>query len=150
VAKGAGVLLATGGSFVLLQSMLHPDSTLAWHGVEAGSVGSVDALTEAKLQAREEGRPLLVDFTASWCAACKELEKSTFADDAVRKEVDRFVAARVDASDDEAPGLADVMAEFRVMGLPTVVLFDSTGQEVRRFTDFVEAPRFVEALREAQ
>ncbi len=150
LAKGAGVLLAVGGSFLLLQAKLQPESTLTWHGHEADSVGSVSALAEARAQAKEEGRPLLVDFTASWCAACKELEKLTFADDAVQKEAGRFVAAKVDASDDEAPGVEEAMAEFRVVGLPTVVLFDSTGREVRRFTDFVEAPRFVEALREAQ
>jgi thiol:disulfide interchange protein DsbD len=150
LAKGAGVVLAVGGAFLLLQAQLQPDATLTWHGHGPHAVGSVSALEEAKARAKKEGRPLLVDFTASWCAACKELEKLTFADDAVKREAGRFIAAKVDASDDEAPGVEEAMADYRVVGLPTVVLFDSKGREVRRFTDFVEAPRFVEALQEAQ
>ena len=150
VAKGVGVLLVVGGAFLLLQAKLQPNASLSWHGHADNAVGSVNALEQAKLQAKAEGRPMLVDFTAAWCAACKELDKVTFADDAVKQEAGRFVAAKVDASDDETPGLDQVMAEYKVVGLPTVLLLDSQGREVRRFTDFVDAPRFVDALREAQ
>ena len=90
---------------------------------------------------------MLVDFTATWCGACKELDKITFADPAVSREAGRFLAVKVDATDDEDPVVAQTMESLNVVGLPTVLLFDSSGKEVRRFTDFVDAKNFLAALR---
>jgi thiol:disulfide interchange protein len=42
------------------------------------------------------------------------------------------------------------MESLKVVGLPTVLLFDSQGKEVRRFTDFVDAKNFLTALRSAR
>ncbi|MEN9579069.1 MAG: hypothetical protein RJA70_2078 [Pseudomonadota bacterium] len=149
-AKGVGLLLTVGGAFALLQGQLKAESALTWQVDKSGAVGTVAALEVAREQAKAEGRPLLVDFTAAWCAACKELEKLTFADAAVQAEAGRFIAAKVDATDDEVAGVEDTMQQFKVAGLPTVVLFDSTGAEVRRFTDFVPAVQFLEALKETR
>lgn len=48
--------------------------------------------TAAREKARTQERPLLIDFAASWCVSCKELEKVTFFDDEVSREPGRFVA----------------------------------------------------------
>ena len=37
--------------------------------------------------------------------------------------------------------------KYKVVGLPTVVLFDGEGREVRRFNEFVEAPVMLEAMK---
>ena len=55
----------------------------------------------ARARAEREGRPLLVDFTAAWCGACKELDKHTFAAKDVSSEASRFVAVKVDATVDD-------------------------------------------------
>ena len=102
---------------------------------------------QARERALAEGKPVLVDFGASWCVACKELETRTFLDPRVRAEGERFVAIRVDATDDEAPEIRRLSAKYRAVGLPTVVLFDSLGQEQERFHEFVAPERFVEAMR---
>jgi thiol:disulfide interchange protein len=39
---------------------------------------------------------------------------------------------------------------MKVLGLPTVILFDSRGTEAKRFTDFVTADVMVAALRSVQ
>jgi thiol:disulfide interchange protein len=52
----------------------------------------------------------------------------------------------VDATDDEDPTVVRAMTEFKVVGLPTVILYDSQGQEAARFNDFVKAEPFLEAL----
>src|SRR5690606_11802278 len=101
----------------------------------------------AEQLAQKEGKPLLVDFTAAWCGACKELDTVTFADPAVSREAGRFVAVKVDATDDEDAQVQESMRRLSVRGLPTVLLFDSTGSEARRFTDFVGPAEFLSALR---
>jgi thiol:disulfide interchange protein DsbD len=138
VLKGAGTALSTLGLYVLLIALITPERELDWTKV------SVQA---AAATAKSEERPMLVDFTATWCGACKELDKLTFADPAVSREAGRFVAVKVDATDDEDPVVAQTMESLKVVGLPTVLLFDSQGKEVRRFTDFVDAKNFLTALR---
>jgi thiol:disulfide interchange protein DsbD len=149
-AKGLGLALAIGGSFVLLHSTLTPHSTLTWQQEAGGGVGSVVAFEHAHARAQEEGRPLLLDFTAAWCAACKELDKLTFTNEDVQREAGRFVAAKLDATDDEAPGVEATLSKFSVVGLPTVLLFDSHGNEVKRFTDFVSAKQLRSALEQTR
>ncbi|HEU5076551.1 MAG TPA: cytochrome c biogenesis protein CcdA [Polyangiaceae bacterium] len=138
VLKALGVLLMSGGAFLSIAALLRPTETLSWEPTD---------YVVARQKARVEARPLLVDFTAAWCVSCKELDKLTFSHDAVEREAGRFVAVRVDATDDEDPKVERALAEFSVKGLPTVILFDSEGREARRFNDFVEAEPFLEALR---
>lgn len=98
---------------------------------------------EAVALAREEKRPLVVDFVATWCLACKELETKTYP--GVSRALDRFVLLRIDATDEEEPNVRLLLERYKVLGLPTVLLLDERGNEVGRFDRFVDA----EAMREA-
>ncbi len=141
IRKALGVLLASGGAFLMVAGYLVPERTLSWE--RSGAL-------EARSRAQREGRPFLVDFTAAWCTACHELDKATFAEPRVASEAGRFVAVKVDATDQDDPKVESAMKEFGVIGLPTVVVFDSAGKEAARYTEFVEAPRFLAALERTQ
>lgn len=138
VMKAVGAFAVTAGAFLLLLAWTTPVHTLTWQKLP---------LELAQETARQEKKPLLVDFTASWCGACKELDTHTFSQAAVSKEAGRFVAVKVDATDDEDQGVQRTLQRLAVRGLPTVILFDSAGVEVRRFTAFVPAAEFLAALR---
>jgi thiol:disulfide interchange protein DsbD len=136
--KGAGVLMTSGGAFLFVVGATVPDKTLTWEHAPA---------QEAKARAVQERRPLIIDFTAAWCGACKELDKVTFSEETVQREAGRFLAIKVDATHDDDPAVESTLEEFGVVGLPTVVVFDSSGDEAVRFTDFVEAEKFASSLR---
>jgi thiol:disulfide interchange protein DsbD len=101
-------------------------------------------------RATAERRPLLVDFTATWCVACGELSRETFADPLVVGEARRFVAVQVDVTNEDDASVREITTRYRVVGLPTVVLIGSDGRERARFTDFVRPGRFAEALRQVK
>jgi thiol:disulfide interchange protein DsbD len=105
-------------------------------------------LGSARELARAAGSPMLIDFGASWCQACGELERHTFSDPRVLEETRRFVKVRVDLS----PG-ADTergkrwLQSYGGRGLPLVVLLDRSGQEQARVTEFVDAEAMLSLLR---
>ncbi|HSU42376.1 MAG TPA: cytochrome c biogenesis protein CcdA, partial [Polyangiaceae bacterium] len=138
VAKGLGLVLTSGGLFALVLGLVKPAEALAWQQ------GNLDS---ARAQALRESKPMIVDFTAAWCGACKELDKATFSARPVGVELGRFVAVRVDATNDEDPKVGAALQRFGVRGLPTVVIFDSRGREALRYTDFVPPERFLESIR---
>ena len=138
VGKGAGIALVSGGLFVLVLGLTKPAEALSWQ------VGNVE---NARARALRENRPMIVDFTAAWCGACKELDKLTFSAAPVGAELGRFVAVRVDATNDEDPAVGSALQRFGVRGLPTVVVFDSHGKEALRFTDFVPPEQFLSGIK---
>ena len=101
----------------------------------------------ALAEARIKSKPVLIDFGAAWCTACKELEHETFPDPAVRTEAARFVAVHVDGTDDEAATYKALATKYKVTGLPVLVLLDSSGKEVARYNEFVKAEPFAAALK---
>jgi thiol:disulfide interchange protein DsbD len=79
--------------------------------------------------ARAQGRPVILDFWADWCVACKELDRIAWADPGVRAEAARFVAVKVDGTDD-TPAFQALTAKYGIVGMPTVVLIDGRGREL--------------------
>jgi thiol:disulfide interchange protein DsbD len=73
-------------------------------------------------QSRATGKPLLIDFGAEWCAACKELDVHTWTDPVVAQEVARrFVPLKIDATD-ETEQIEALEKKYAIPGLPTVLM----------------------------
>ena len=79
---------------------------------------------QGRAKATAENKPVIVDFGATWCAACKELEHETFPHAGVRSEAKRFVTIRVDATDAQLDGalVARALATIVAQEKPDVVL----------------------------
>lgn len=144
-----GLLKALGVLLVVLGITLRPDAPLAspagarleWLADEARAVA----------QAGSQKRPLLIDFSAEWCGACKELDKYVFSDDRFEKEARRFVLARVDATK-ASPEVDAIHARYSVGGLPTVVLIDSSGKVREELTvkGYLPPQEFVALLKKVR
>ncbi len=152
-AKLASIVPAIVGLFMVVTWWQLPKSTLI---AVAGAASESASATELRWESNEnaataraalEHKPLLVDFGASWCGACKELDERTFPDPRVKAEGARYVALHVDATNDDDPDVAQVRAKYgATAGLPVVLLFGSDGKEAVRFTEFVPPDRFAAAL----
>jgi thiol:disulfide interchange protein DsbD len=129
--------LAIVGGFILVAWVLTPKAQLRW----------LDSETVGLQTAMANHQPMIVDFGATWCGACNELATRTFSDQHVRDEAGRFVAVRVDATDEDNEAVNKIKDKYHVVGLPTVVVLDSRGAEQIRFNEFVEADRFLTAIK---
>jgi len=110
----------------------------------------VEKEADALALAKTSKRPVLIDFTAEWCAACKELARVTFTSPEVRPELDRFVLLKIDSTNDDDPVVVDLHKRYKVAGLPTVIILDSEGTERLRYTEFVEPPRFYASIKDVK
>jgi thioredoxin:protein disulfide reductase len=100
------------------------------------------ALKETEIQ----GKYAILDFGAEWCAACKELEHKTFPDTNVLQRLKTMTAIKVDCTNARDQAVKDVLSRFSVTGLPTVIILDSQGQELGRFTSFLPPEEFIKFL----
>ncbi|MCX8057138.1 MAG: protein-disulfide reductase DsbD [Ignavibacteria bacterium] len=96
------------------------------------------------------GQPVIVDFYADWCLPCKELDEFTFTDKRVIEETKKFRRYKVDLTKTGSEETQLAMKKYEIVGVPTVILFDSNGNEVKRITSFVNADEFLKFLKEVE
>ena len=124
LAKGLGVaLLVSGIVYGVGSASAHERARLA-----AGFTW-LHSEDEAIALARAQGRPVIIDFWADWCTACKELDKIAWSVPAVREEASRFVAVKLDGTE-SSPAFEAATEKYRIAGMPTVVFIDARGREV--------------------
>jgi len=105
----------------------------------------------AVAQAKAENKPLVIDFTAEWCAACQELEHITYQDPTVIERSKSFVPVMFDATKSNDPAVEAMLEKYEVSGLPTVVfvLPDGTAMDDLKITGFVGPEDFLSHMDEA-
>lgn len=91
-------------------------------------VAGLAELRAALDEARNAGRPAVVDIYADWCVECVQMEHGLFADPAVRDTLAQTAALQVDVTDYDADDRA-LMKAFGVFGPPTVLFFHADGDE---------------------
>jgi thiol:disulfide interchange protein DsbD len=111
-------------------------------------IRSVAELDEALKSA---GRPVMLDFYADWCVSCKEMEKFTFSDAAVRAELNQMLLLQADVT---AASEADrkLLQRFSLFGPPGIIFFDAAGREIAglRVVGYQPPARFLKTLAAAR
>ena len=108
-------------------------------------VENLDDLRQQIATANSQGKKVMVDLYADWCVACKEFEIYTFPDPNVINALNNTVWMQIDLTDTSANNTA-FQDEFSILGLPTILFFDESGNELTqsRVTGFMKAPAFAE------
>lgn len=129
--------LAVSSAFVKV-----PDATEGG-AVPLNAIEWIDDFDSALARAAAEGKPVMVDLFAEWCAACKELDAKTFPDPRVRAKLKALVTARLDFTlmDEKADAIS---SRYKVIGLPTILFLNPDGSEIpqTRVTGFLEPQDF--------
>jgi thioredoxin:protein disulfide reductase len=149
--KTLGVALAIGGIFVRIGAPAEASPVAVRDGLPTSGKPVFVGLEQGLATAKAEHKPMLIDFGAEWCAACKELEAKTYPDPAVRKETARFVMVKVDGTE-ETDAIDALYEKYGVPGLPTVVFLSSNGAQVQaaKLVGFESPGKFVQRLKRIQ
>ena len=107
------------------------------------------ALQTLMRNAAMTGQPVLVDFFAQWCVACKVLEETTLQDAAVLAAMAEhdMLLVRADITEVNRDS-RNIMQDYGIIGLPSVLFFDNDGTEIpgARVLGEMSAERFLQHL----
>ena len=141
---GAGVLALLYGCVLVIGAALSdygPLQPLVSIGMVASSadtsatdgfqvISNEADLDRAIDQARQQGRGIMVDFSADWCTECRLMERNIFARDEVRQQLRGWLLIRADLTHYDLSSKS-LMQRFAVVGPPTVVFLNSDGSEIK-------------------
>jgi thiol:disulfide interchange protein DsbD len=122
------------------------EGDLMWHVIDADAKdGTLEKILQ---QARMEQKPVMLDFYADWCVACKQLEHITFKDCDVILTLKHFSLIRIDASN-SSKYLSKLQSQFEVTGLPTVVFIDKNNNVLsERLLGFSPPQQFLTLIKD--
>lgn len=103
------------------------------------------SIKEAQALAKSAGKKyILIDFTATWCKPCKQMDKKVFA----KEEVGDFVNAKFSPAkiDIDTPEGKELTSKYAVESIPTIIITDLKGNVVKRLEGFHPDKKFLEAL----
>lgn len=147
-----GVTLIAGGLFYL--SLVWPQNFSINKGpVDEQPINHLDwrRFTDEDLNAAiKSGKPVIIDFYADWCLACKELDLKTFSNQKVHDLSRDFTLFKFDATE-ESPLLSELKKRYGIVGLPTIIFYDRSGVWRKDLTlnEFEDAEKFVQRMKKS-
>lgn len=92
------------------------------------------SLPSALKEAKKSGKPVFVDFSATWCGPCQDMKKETFKNAKVIAELKKWVAVDIDTDKQEK-----VAAKYKVDAMPTLVVVKPSGAVVSKAVGYQSA-----------
>ena len=135
VRKACGLMLAIVGAFMIVGGLSQPVAGVhvKWEYDEAMALET----------AAQHNKLVMLDFYATWCGACNELDHKTFSDERVVDRLDDYVTVKLDFSAKSDKRLTE---KYGIRGLPVVIFMDGQGNIYERIEKFVKPEKMLEII----
>ena len=161
--KGAGLVMLVYGVLVMvgvaggggdlfrpLKGVALVSGEGAERELEFRHVKGIDGLNAELGPAAARGQVVMFDYYADWCVSCKEMERFTFSDRAVRAALANVLLLQTDVTDNDTVDRA-LLAKFGLFGPPAIQFFGPDGRERRelRVVGYMDADDFLRVVERA-
>ena len=79
-------------------------------------------------RAKGAKKPVAIDFGASWCEPCKEIEFKVLTRSDIAKELERFVVIMADVTERGGEMQKLMNGRYGIVGVPAIAFHDSDGK----------------------
>lgn len=127
------------------KELLNPLNLGVSRGVQAAQnelkFKEIKSLDELRAEISASKKPVMLEFTATWCVNCQILKESVFKDERVLKRLEGFTLLRADIthSGDEELGIIKAFQAFA----PPVLLFFKDGKQTGRIDGLINTDEFL-------
>lgn len=84
-------------------------------------------------RAKAQNKPAFVDFFATWCLPCLEMEKTTFSQKELQDYLmTHFVPIKIDCTE-ETPLCKEMVDHYSIVGWPTFLILNPKGEVLERY-----------------
>ncbi len=128
------------GAFLIVSSVQNKEKPeIAWKKASQAALES----------ASSSGKRIVLDFSATWCLPCKELDHFTFSDVRAVELSKKITPLKADLTKSGIEENEALKKRFNIVGVPTVVFIGPDGKERKelRFVGFIDADEFVAKLK---
>ncbi|MBA2653200.1 MAG: protein-disulfide reductase DsbD [Tatlockia sp.] len=94
---------------------------------------SLQAIQQELAKAKKENKPAFLEFSASWCSDCQEMDAKVFSQSDVAKAMAGLVSLRIEISE-KTQEVADIKKYFAIYGTPSMLFFNSKGEQLKQLT----------------
>ena len=134
----AAVAIAIGTGLWLLPVAAPAGPAITWQGYDAGRVE----------QARAQGRPVLLEFTADWCTNCRVLDRRVYGDRQVVETIGKkgVLAVKADTTSFDSPATKDFKQIYGEAGNVPVTIVLVPGRPNTVIRGLFDGQRLVDLL----
>lgn len=136
--QGTGLILLGYGLLILIGTSMgetHPLQPLGSLRADPSNATTINPINKQTVSTIEktiqnaQGKPIMLDFYADWCASCKIMEATTFKDPNIQSILNQFKVIKIDVTANNAHS-KEIMTHFHVIAPPTFIFFNSQGKEL--------------------
>lgn len=111
-------------------------------------VTSTEEVERALSNARQENKPVMIDFYADWCRSCKIIENKIQHDATIQTRLQSFVIIKADITENNEQ-TARLSQQFNVIAPPTFIFMNAEGEPLEdlRFVGEVSLKQLNAALK---